>query len=179
MAEYDYIVIGSGSAGAIVAARLAEDPNVSVLLLEAGGSDRTTLVRKPGMISLVQQVKQLKEKLDWGFSTAPQANLNNRRITYTLCEADPQNGWSRTGGFRPPHLPPIRKGTSLISSGPAMVAPERVEWAPVASARCSSGSRPKRALRPTVSRRSARRAPDFCGDSLRWHTKRTRAAVRA
>jgi len=83
MTGYDYIVIGSGSAGAIVAARLAEDPNVSVLLLEAGGSDRTTLVRKPGMISLVQQVKQLKEKLDWGFSTAPQANLNNRRITYT------------------------------------------------------------------------------------------------
>ena len=83
MAEYDYIVIGSGSAGAIVAARLAEDPDVSVLLLEAGGSDRTTFVRKPGMISLVQQVKQLKEKVDWGFSTAPQAALNDRRITYT------------------------------------------------------------------------------------------------
>lgn len=83
MAEYDYIVIGAGSAGAIVAARLAEDPKVSVLLLEAGGSDRTTFVRKPGMISLVQQVKQLKDKLDWGFRTAPQANLNNRRIAYT------------------------------------------------------------------------------------------------
>ena len=82
MSEYDYIVIGAGSAGAIVAARLAEDPAVSVLLLEAGGRDRTTLVRKPGMISLVQQVKQLKEKLDWGFSTAPQSNLNGRRITY-------------------------------------------------------------------------------------------------
>ena len=83
VAEFDYIVIGAGSAGAIVAARLAEDPNTTVLLLEAGGSDRTTLVRKPGMISLVQQVKQLKKKLDWGFSTAPQANLNNRRITFT------------------------------------------------------------------------------------------------
>ena len=83
MAEYDYIVVGSGSAGAIVAARLAEDPKVSVLLLEAGGSDRTTLVRKPGMISVVQQVKQLKEKLDWGFSTAPQAQLNDRCVVYT------------------------------------------------------------------------------------------------
>ena len=83
MAAYDYIVIGSGSAGAIVAARLSEDPNVSVLLLEAGGSDRTTLLRKPGMISLVHQVKQLKSKFDWGFNTAPQANLNDRRITFT------------------------------------------------------------------------------------------------
>jgi len=81
--SYDYIVVGSGSAGAIVAARLAEDPDVSVLLLEAGGSDRTTFVRKPGMISLVQQIDQLKKKLDWGFHTVPQRGLNDRRITFT------------------------------------------------------------------------------------------------
>jgi choline dehydrogenase len=83
MTEYDYIVIGAGSAGAIVASRLAEDPDVSVLLLEAGGTDRTTLVRKPGMISLVQQVKQLKKKFDWGFTTVPQRHLDDRRIPYT------------------------------------------------------------------------------------------------
>ncbi len=83
MAEYDYIVVGSGSAGAIVAARLSEDPDVSVLLLEAGGSDRTTLVRKPGMISLVHQVDPLKKKVDWGFYTVPQRALDGRRITYT------------------------------------------------------------------------------------------------
>ncbi len=83
MVEYDYIVIGAGSAGAIVASRLAEDPSATVLLLEAGGTDRTTLVRKPGMISLVQQVKQLKQKFDWGFTTVPQPNLNNRYIPCT------------------------------------------------------------------------------------------------
>ncbi|RLB52067.1 MAG: choline dehydrogenase [Deltaproteobacteria bacterium] len=83
MTEYDYIVIGAGSAGAIVASRLAEDPDVSVLLLEAGGTDRTTLVRKPGMISLVQQVKQLKKRFDWGFTTVPQRHLDDRRIPYT------------------------------------------------------------------------------------------------
>ena len=83
MTEYDYIVIGAGSAGAIVASRLAEDADVSVLLLEAGGTDRTTLIRKPGMISLVQQVKQLKRKFDWGFTTVPQRHLDDRRIPYT------------------------------------------------------------------------------------------------
>jgi choline dehydrogenase len=83
MTEYDYIVIGAGSAGAIVAARLAEDSDVRVLLLEAWGSDRTTFVRKPGMISLVHQVKQLKQKFDWGFTTVPQPHMNGRSIPYT------------------------------------------------------------------------------------------------
>lgn len=83
MEEYDYIVIGAGSAGAIVASRLAEDPDATVLLLEAGGTDRSTFVRKPGMISLVQQIKPLKRKLDWGFTTVPQRHMNDRRIPYT------------------------------------------------------------------------------------------------
>jgi choline dehydrogenase-like flavoprotein len=81
--EYDYIVVGAGSAGAIIAARLSEDPDTRVLLLEAGGTDRTTFVRKPGMISLVQQIKQLKKRFDWGFTTVPQAHLNDRCLPYT------------------------------------------------------------------------------------------------
>jgi choline dehydrogenase-like flavoprotein len=83
MVEYDYIVIGSGSAGGIVASRLSEDPNATVLLLEAGDSDRTPLVRKPGMVGVVHQVKQLKRRFDWGFATVPQRHMNDRCVPYT------------------------------------------------------------------------------------------------
>jgi choline dehydrogenase len=75
----DYVVAGAGSAGCVLAKRLAE-AGASVILLEAGGRDRTRLVRKPGMIAIFHNVPQLKKRLDWGFYTVPQANALNRRI---------------------------------------------------------------------------------------------------
>jgi choline dehydrogenase-like flavoprotein len=79
---WDYIVVGAGSAGGIIAARLSEDPSSSVLLLEAGGSDRTRLCTVPGMVSIIHTTPQVKKRFDWGFYTAPQTHGNDRRIPY-------------------------------------------------------------------------------------------------
>lgn len=82
MTDYDFIVVGAGSAGCAVAARLSEDPACRVLLLEAGGSDRTALCRKPGMMSVVHTVPQVKRRFDWGFKTQPRAWTVERKIPY-------------------------------------------------------------------------------------------------
>jgi choline dehydrogenase-like flavoprotein len=80
--EFDYIVVGAGSAGGVVAGRLSEDPRCKVLLLEAGGSDRTKLCTVPGMVSVIHTTPQVKKKFDWGYYTEPQSNGGGRRIPY-------------------------------------------------------------------------------------------------
>jgi choline dehydrogenase-like flavoprotein len=75
MIEFDYVVVGGGSSGCVVAGRLSEDPACQVALIEAGGSDTSQLIHVPaGMIGTVPT-----HYLNWAFATAPQANLNGRR----------------------------------------------------------------------------------------------------
>lgn len=76
---YDFIVCGAGSSGSVVAARLAENPEVTVLLLEAGGSDEVASVIEP-----VQWPLNLGSERDWGFMAEPNGHLNGRSIPMNM-----------------------------------------------------------------------------------------------
>ncbi|MFC4589429.1 GMC family oxidoreductase [Sphaerisporangium corydalis] len=73
--EYDYIIVGAGSAGCVLANRLSADPSVRVALLEAGGPDRKTEIRIPAAFS-----KLFKTPYDWNYSTAKQAEMSGREL---------------------------------------------------------------------------------------------------
>ncbi|GAA4448500.1 choline dehydrogenase [Nibrella saemangeumensis] len=73
--KFDYIVVGAGSAGCVVANRLSADPSVSVLLLEAGGPDKKMEIHIPGAYS-----KLNRTAVDWGFWTEPQAAIGGRKL---------------------------------------------------------------------------------------------------
>ena len=74
----DYIIVGGGSAGCVLAGRLSEDASVKVMLLEAGGSDRNILFRIPAGFA-----KMTKGIASWGYSTVPQRHMQNRVFWYT------------------------------------------------------------------------------------------------
>jgi len=73
--EFDYVIIGAGSAGCVLANRLSANPNVTVCLLEAGPEDRSPLIHAPvGVAAIVPS-----RHVNWAFQTVPQPGLNGRR----------------------------------------------------------------------------------------------------
>ena len=72
--HYDYIIVGAGSAGCVLAHRLGEDLNLRILVLEAGGSDRATIISMPSALSIPMNTA----RFNWGMSTEPEPGLDGR-----------------------------------------------------------------------------------------------------
>jgi len=107
---FDYIIIGAGSAGCVLAARLCENPDVTVALLEAGPADTSVLIHCPAGLPLLARQKSTS----WGFETVPQPGLNGRRgyqprgkvlggsssvnaMVYTRGHRSDYDGWAAQG----------------------------------------------------------------------------------
>ncbi|MGL6208568.1 MAG: GMC family oxidoreductase [Paracoccaceae bacterium] len=74
---FDYVIVGGGSAGCVLAARLSENPSIRVCMIEAGGRDTHPLIHVP-----VGFAKMTTGPMTWGLTTAPQRHANNREIPY-------------------------------------------------------------------------------------------------
>jgi choline dehydrogenase-like flavoprotein len=76
VAGYDYIIVGAGSAGCVLANRLTEGEGATVLLLEAGGSDNHPYIQIPIGVGKIRQ----EGLFNWGYETEPEPHLNGRRV---------------------------------------------------------------------------------------------------
>ena len=73
---YDYIIIGAGSAGCVLAYRLGENPSTRILVLEAGGDDRAVIVQMPSALTIPMNTA----RFNWGMVTEPEPGLGGRQI---------------------------------------------------------------------------------------------------
>src|SRR5262245_61969357 len=76
MAAFDYVIVGAGSAGCVLANRLSEDGKHTVLVLEYGGSDRSVFIQMPSALSIPMNMA----RYNWQYETEPEPHLDNRRL---------------------------------------------------------------------------------------------------
>lgn len=97
--KYDYIIIGAGSAGCVLANRLTEDADVEVLVLEFGGSDRSVMIQMPSAFSMPMNTT----RYNWRYETEPEPYLDGRRIHCprgkVLGAHPPSTDWSISAGM--------------------------------------------------------------------------------
>lgn len=110
--EFDYVVVGGGSAGCVVASRLSEDPSVRVLLLEAGGPDRYPFMKMPAAFYELLKVG----RFNWNYTSEPEPHAANRKfplqrgkvvggtgtvngMTYSRSDARDYDDWQRRGAI--------------------------------------------------------------------------------
>lgn len=74
--DYDYVIVGAGSAGCVLANRLGEDPSLRILVLEAGGSERALIVDMPAALSIPMNTA----RFNWGMKTEPEPALDGREV---------------------------------------------------------------------------------------------------
>lgn len=108
--QYDIVIVGSGSAGGVLASRLSEDCNANVLVLEAGGEDRSIMIHMPAAFSYPLS----NDRFNWAYETEPDPHMNNRRVycprgrviggsssingmVYIRGNAKDYDGWLRSG----------------------------------------------------------------------------------
>ena len=174
---YDYVIVGAGSAGCVLASRLTEDGRASVLVLEFGGSDRSVFIQMPAALSIPMNMK----RYNWGYESEPEPHLGGRRLALParqgarrlvldqrprLCPRQSARFRPLGGGGRATAGPiamccPISAAPRAGARAPTPIAAPTGRWrrraAPVATRSTTPSS--KRAGRPAIPS-----APDLNGE---------------
>jgi choline dehydrogenase len=134
--DADYIVVGTGSAGSVVANRLSEDPSVEVVVLEAGPRDKDKFIHIPAAFA-----KLFRSEMDWDYLTEPQKELDGRQIYWPrgkmLGGSSSMNAMMWVRGFAADYdewaehageqwnYANVEKYFNRIESGPLVISPQR------------------------------------------------------